>query len=369
MDSLLAIDIGGGTQDVLLFQKGQPIENCIKLVLPTPTVVVAKKIRKATAQGKGIFLTGYIMGGGPCVKAIKEHLSLGLPVVAEAEAAKTVNDNLDIVKAMGIKVLTGDESQVLDNPDFITIRMGDMDLPTLAKALEPYEVQLPKVVAVAVQDHGEALNKSNRLFRFELWEQFLAGGGNITDLIYQDAPRHFTRMRAIQKQIPGAYVTDTGSAAIWGALFDPVVAKWKDEGIVIVNVGNNHTLGILLYQERVLGLFEHHTKVITAEDLNNYVRKLQQGEINFQEVYDSQGHGAAVHQDYIKIRNEVSHKLGKDAFSFISVTGPNRYLAEGLQGYQATPGGDMMLAGSFGLVEAVQKRHLASLQNQSSSST
>ena len=34
---ILAIDVGAGTQDILIYEEGQPIENCVKLVLPSWT--------------------------------------------------------------------------------------------------------------------------------------------------------------------------------------------------------------------------------------------------------------------------------------------------------------------------------------------
>ena len=46
---ILAVDIGAGTQDILLYEEGIPIENCVKLVLPSATSLVAGKISGATA--------------------------------------------------------------------------------------------------------------------------------------------------------------------------------------------------------------------------------------------------------------------------------------------------------------------------------
>lgn len=355
MNSILAIDIGGGTQDILLYQEGQPIENCFKLVLPTPTVLIAKKIREVTEENKGLYLTGHLMGGGACVKAVKEHLAKGLPVSATSSAAKTLSDNLEKVRDMGIEIIEDDElfSQNNSSNFYIEVTMGDLDLATLSRALEPYGIKLPEEVAVAVQDHGESIDTSNRLFRFKLWQEFIYKGGNIQDLLYHEVPSYYTRMKAVQKQAPSAFLMDTGAAAVWGALFDPLVEARVNEGVVIVNVGNNHTLGILLYKERVIGVFEHHTRIITPENIVNYIKKLQDGTITFDEVYNNQGHGAVIHEDFQQIKNSISMETGKEAFSFISVTGPNRYMAKELHGYMAVPGGDMMLAGSFGLVKAV----------------
>ena len=47
---ILAVDIGAGTQDILLYEDGIPVENCVKLVLPSGTKQVAGKIARATAE-------------------------------------------------------------------------------------------------------------------------------------------------------------------------------------------------------------------------------------------------------------------------------------------------------------------------------
>lgn len=317
MNDILAIDIGGGTQDILLYQEGKPIENCFKLVLPTPTVLVANKIREVTRQGKGLLLTGRLMGGGACVKAVKEHLTKGLSIYAVPSAAKTISDNLDSVMAMGINIIENEEAlrgsyqdKTDKHVDFSEVTMGDMDLHTLSEALKPYGISLPSTVAVAVQDHGESIETSNRLFRFKLWQEFIYQGGNIRDLLYRHVPNYYTRMQSVQEQVPGAYLMDTGAAAVWGALYDPKVESKVNEGVIIVNVGNNHTLGILLYKERVLGVFEHHTRLIKPEDIVCYIKKLQNGTITFEEVFNTQGHGAVLHNDYDVIRQEIKKETG-----------------------------------------------------------
>ena len=46
----LAVDIGTGTQDIYLFQSGLAIENGFKFVVPSPTMLVFRRIREATAK-------------------------------------------------------------------------------------------------------------------------------------------------------------------------------------------------------------------------------------------------------------------------------------------------------------------------------
>ena len=61
---ILALDIGSGTEDILLYEEGKNVENCIKLVLPSPSRVYASEINLITKKGKDVFITGDIIGGG-----------------------------------------------------------------------------------------------------------------------------------------------------------------------------------------------------------------------------------------------------------------------------------------------------------------
>ena len=135
---------------------------------------------------------------------------------------------------------------------------------------------------------------------------------------------------------------DTGSAAIWGALCDEAVAARRDEGLIVINLGNQHVLAALVKGERVWGLFEHHTVLMNREKLFYHIERLRQGVLTNDEVYEDHGHGAFIHRDY------------KGPFQFVTITGPNRQMAEGL-GYMAVPYGDMMLTGCFGLVAAAKR--------------
>jgi len=339
IDRILAIDVGAGTQDILLWEAGQPMENNVKLVLPSWTTVLARRVKQATREGRPIFLTGNLMGGGPVVSAMKRHLRAGLPVYVTPRAALTIRDNLDQVRERGYTIV----EEPPDDPDLLTLRTRDVDLEVIARALTPFDVDLPETVAVAVQDHGRCLEGSNRQFRFRLWRQFLEAGGRMEDLVYWDVPDHYTRMQAVQQDVPGAVLMDTGPAALWGILQDPVAAAHQDEGFIAVNVGNQHTLGVLLQGHRILGLFEHHTVLMDPEKLTRLVNRLREGVLTDEEVYADHGHGAFISPDY---------RPG-DGFTFVAVTGPQRHMAKDLGYHFAAPYGDMMLTGCFGLVAGV----------------
>ncbi len=343
-ERILAIDVGAGTQDILIWEADQSMENNVKLVLPSWTTVLARRVEKATREGRPLFLTGNLMGGGPIVSAMKRHLRAGYPVYVTPRAALTIRDNLDQVRDRGYTILGQGEGPHAA-PDLLTLHTRDVDLDVLRRALAPVDVSLPETVAVAVQDHGECLEGSNRRYRFQLWQAFVENGGQMMDLVYAEPPSCYTRMLAVQRDVPGAILMDTGSAALWGILEDPRAAAHQQEGFILVNVGNQHTLGVLLREERILGLFEHHTVLVDPEKLQCLVQDLRAGVLTDDEVYADHGHGAYVHPDYVP----------GEGFQFVAVTGPRREIAEDLGYAFAAPYGDMMLTGCFGLVGATRR--------------
>jgi uncharacterized protein (DUF1786 family) len=98
---ILTIDIGTGTQDILLYDSRLNIENGFKLVLPSPTMIIHSRIREATRLRQPILLTGVMMGGGPSAWAVEAHLKAGLQVYATPSAARTLNDELERWKGWG----------------------------------------------------------------------------------------------------------------------------------------------------------------------------------------------------------------------------------------------------------------------------
>ena len=344
--AILAIDVGAGTQDILVYDPARAPENSVRLVLPAQTVVVGERIRRATAQGKDVYLTGSLMGGGAITRAVRAHLEAGLGVFAQPQAAKTLHDDLDLVRAMGVTIVEGPPGDGV-----VAVRTGDVDLGALERALAAFEVPLPSRYVAAVQDHGECLGSSQRRLRFQMWERFLAAdgggsGGRLADLLYNVPPPYLTRMRAVQGDLPGALIMDTAGSAIWGALQDDAVAAESPRGVVVVNAGNGHAMGALVREGTVWGLFEHHTGRMNPRKLADYVGQLRAGTLSNEEVYDEGGHGCCYRPDY---RSE-------GGFAVAAVTGPNWRLADGLGYQRAVPHGDMMLAGCYGLVAAARDR-------------
>src|SRR5713101_4712066 len=107
---ILAVDVGTGTQDILLFDSTQPVENALQLIIPSPTQIAAGRIRRATEQRRPLWLTGVIAGGGPCHWALEDHLRAGLPAYSTPEAATTFDDDLETVERLGVTLVSRDET-------------------------------------------------------------------------------------------------------------------------------------------------------------------------------------------------------------------------------------------------------------------
>jgi uncharacterized protein (DUF1786 family) len=334
--TLMALDVGGGTQDLFLWEAGQAVENAVKMVLPAPTQVLARRLRRLTAQGRPVFLSGRLMGGGALTQAVRRHLAQGLPVSATPEAALTLSDRLEVVQEWGV-VLTPTAP-----PQAEALLLGDVDVEGLRHLLTAFEVPFPSHFAVAVQDHGFYPQGSNRRFRFQYWEDFLKREGRLQDLAFREPPPFFTRMLAVAQTLPGVLLMDTCAAGVRGALLDPQARERREEGLMVVNLGNAHTFGALVQGERLWGIFEHHTGLLNQAKLFSQLARFQAGELTNDEIFADAGHGCAYAPGYPPGR----------PFSFTVITGPRRRLALGWPGCFAAPFGDMMLTGCFGLMAA-----------------
>lgn len=345
---ILCVDIGTGTQDILLYDSEKELENAYQLILPSPTMRVARAVRQATRERRPILLTGLTMGGGPCHWAVEDHLRAGLPVYATPEAARTFNDDLDAVRAMGVRIVSEDEAARLDDR-VVRLVLRDFDWEALRRAFEAFDVPLRlDGIAVAVFDHGAAPpGYSDRKFRFDYLAHRLAERRDLAVFAHrgEEIPPALTRLQAVVRTVREAFdgpvvAMDTAPAAVLGATLDPTVAAWRQG--VVVNVGNFHTLAFRLREGQVEGLFEHHTGFLDREKLDRLLDRLADGTLGFEEVFDDMGHGALLFET-APMRPEG-----------VAVVGPRRGLLRGSHHpvYFAVPYGDMMLVGCFGLLRA-----------------
>lgn len=333
--NILAVDIGGGTQDILLWTPEMPVENAHKLVVPSPTVLVGREIADATWNRQAICLVGQTMGGGASSRAVQRHLNAGLKVYALPAAALTIHDELERVRDLGV--------EIVEEPPATArrIRLQDLDMQRLREAFAVFSLELPDTVAVAVQDHGFAPGQSNRIARFQYWQKLLDRGGDLRSWALLEPPSSMTRMLAVKESAPAALVLDTGLAAILGALLDPFARSRRRQGLTVVNIGNFHTVAALVHEGRVYGIYEHHTGLLDSLSLGRDLQAFAGARLSHQEVFDANGHGCA-----------YADSIPACGFEQLLVTGPQRRRFQLPDSTAAAPFGDMMLTGCFGLARA-----------------
>lgn len=366
---VLAVDVGTGTQDILLFDTRLDLENAYKLVLPAPTMIVRRRLQQATREGSAVVLTGVTMGGGPCAWAAEDHARAGLPVFATPDAARSFNDDLNAVEASGIQIVSEDEARAMPD-EVIRLELRDFDFLAIRRAFEAFGVELDDLAAaaVAVFDHGAAPpDVSDRQFRFDYLDERIRAAavgprqaGALRSAFAfrseREIPPVMTRLQAVGASARASgldgvplIVMDTAPAAVLGAAFDPEAAALLRAGrrLVIANVGNFHTLAFRLGQgEAVEGVFEHHTGLLDQLQLEGLLLALAGGSLRHEDVFGSHGHGALIY---------TPEPLSLDpAARNLIVTGPRRQMLRGsaLKPHFAAPFGDMMIAGCFGLLAA-----------------
>lgn len=265
---ILALDIGAGTEDVLLYDDEKSVENCIKMVLPSPSQVFAAKVREATRLYQDLFVEGDIIGGGAFAFALRSHIEEELRVVMTENSAYTVRNDLEEVKELGIEITY---ESLPANFDGKILTIEEVNLTRLKGFLADFNETLSDVdvVAIAVQDHGVfPKGTSNRKFRIQKMRELLENDPRPDSLAFKEdeIPSCFLRMKsaaqASRMQLPDTevLVMDTSPAAILGCLNDPIVRK--ADPVLAVNVGNSHTMAALISHGRIAGMMEHHTRLL-----------------------------------------------------------------------------------------------------------
>ena len=351
---ILALDIGAGTEDILLYDsKRENVENCIKLVLPTPSLIYAEKVKKATIQKEDILVKGSVIGGGALSYALKNHIRAGLRVFITKQAAYTIRNDLDQVKEAGFKIINKKERGHFDGE---IIDLKEINIDQLRVFLADFGEDLSEVdyVAIAVQDHGISPKEmTDRQFRIKKMEEFLRKNPKPESLAFKEnnIPSYFLRMNSAakdsKKYLPNAKVLlmDTAPAAIFGCLEDPVVSRVQTK--LVINVGNGHTWATIIDKNKIIGIVEHHTKMLTPKKLEQLLIRFANGDLNNQEVFDDNGHGLFFLDD----------ACGFSQIEKIIATGPNRSILNKtkFETYFAAPYGDVMMTGPAGLIRAVKK--------------
>ncbi|MFP3908650.1 MAG: DUF1786 domain-containing protein [Archaeoglobaceae archaeon] len=335
--NIFTLDVGTGTQDFFLYNSEENLRNCIKMVLPSPTKLVARKVKECTLNGQDIFFSGYTMGGGPVTRAAMDHLRAGLNVYAQEKAALTFSDNLDKVRNTGVQLV--DSVADLDAHE---IELKDVDLHFFRHLLDELNDRAD-IYLIAVQDHGFSPHESNRKFRFKTFKKIVEQSGYIHSFLFPSSqvPSDFNRMSSVTESlknegvdIKDVFLMDTVFAAIAGCMLDV-----KEFPALLINFGNSHTVGAVVDNDGLIhSLFEHHTRILRekGEDgIESFINSFIKGEISNKDVFNDGGHGAYI-RDVVEVKDSA-------------ITGPNMHLSSRRP---ANPTGDVMITGNLGLVHS-----------------
>lgn len=348
---ILCIDVGKGTEDILLYQDGQAIEKSIQFIFPSTAQLLAKRI--AEISETPIRIEGELMAGEPWNKYVYD-LSEKDPngVIITKTAAKSLRYVLDQVKSKGVKIVEDDEINEYRGP---LIRISDVDWNRIFQVLHGSGINEKSIskVLLCCQDHGEPEDpeQSTRDFRMKTVYKNLDLNGRLEDLLFtfNGIPNELPRLKSIVKSALKAFshldeedvfVMDSSPAVVLGAV------SYSKDYELIVNVGTGHTLAAILKDKLVEAIYEIHTGGIRVDKFDRDIRRLAKGDLSHEETLKSGGHG-------IYIRNEIQmKKTDIDGLFPMAIIGPNREKIESLNVKYVNPGGSMMMAGPIGLLRA-----------------
>ncbi|MCW4053022.1 MAG: DUF1786 domain-containing protein, partial [Candidatus Bathyarchaeota archaeon] len=267
----------------------------------------------------------------------------------------TVRNDLSEVKELGIEILNGENPSGTFKGEILALdEVNIRDLQSFLTNIGETCLDLD-FVAIAVQDHGVfPRGMSNRKFRIQNLLDRLAENPKPEALAFMEyeIPSYFQRMnsaaKASKNQLPKARVLlmDTATDAILGCLKDPLVEDANQ--VLIVNIGNGHTMAALISNGNITAIMEHHTQLLSRQKLEGLLVAFANGRLSNEDVFREGGHG-------------VFHLAEAGGFSKIEktvITGPNRGVLAGsnLTVHSANPAGDVMMTGPIGLVEAVNRK-------------
>ena len=344
--NILAIDVGTGTMDIMSYNTNKELENSYKLVLPSPHITICQKIDKIDND---IYLDGYIMGGGKIKAKSIEHINKGYNVAVEKLAGKTIRDDLNQVASYGIEIVEDENDPKYSN--YTKISLKDIRLEVLIDYLREYDIDYDfDVLGVAVQDHGYSEDMGDRDFRFEKIREKLNKPLRVEEFgfLKDDVPSYFTRMQSIKDSLEyqvndkSLIIMDTKFASICGVTYDKYVRD-NLNSYIVMDIGNGHTTVASIENNKIQGIYEHHTRELNGEKIDMLNKKLAEGTLKFEDVHNDYGHGAHVINPISRIEKVV-------------VTGPKRKMIEDSESdyYYATPGGDVMMTGTIGLIKTIE---------------
>lgn len=348
---ILAIDVGKGTEDVMIFDEDQKIENSIQLVSPSQAQLIYQRL--AADPSSSIVISGELMAGEPYHKLIYQRCAEqpGSVIMTET-AARSLRYNLDQVRQKQVRIVPDTEISSYDGSRYVLSDVGWNRIKEVMHHSNIRDHDIDKIL-LACQDHGEPEdpNRSTRDYRMQTIYKNLDRRGRIEDLMFSlpqippSLPRHNAIAASAVRQFDhlqgqDIYVMDSSPAVVLGA-------KSRDNEIVI-NMGNGHTLAILFLEDRAQAVYETHTGGVDPDTFEEDILDLLQGNLDHKEALARGAHGVYLNPDFSPLADAAIRELKP-----YTLIGPNRHkMQDSLAVHLAHPGGSMMMAGPLGLLAA-----------------
>ncbi len=377
---ILSIDVGKGTEDLLLFDENKQIENTIQIVLPSTAQILRDQLLDDDSDL--IFISGSLMAGEPWHKVVYDKCAEKPNCVIMTEiAARSLRYNLEQVRSKNVRVLSNKEFEAeyekyrkkqeeIDEFPMYSTRLtlsrysiSDINFDRIETILNTSEIKKNDItkILLCVQDHGEPgdPNQSARDFRMSAIYSRLDQSGRLEALMFRsdEIPQELPRLRSVAQDAlkyfshltyNDIYVMDSSPAVVLGVVSDLYPADISDEKEhLIVNLGNGHTLATFMKGSVVELVYELHTGALDvggfAEDLDLILK----GKLCHEDVLKKGAHG--IYRRNIPDDNQIL-----DNYLPILVIGPNRNKIKNIN-EEITfphPGGSMMMSGPIGLIRA-----------------
>lgn len=257
---ILNLDIGSGTQGVLLALSGERAENWPRFVLSSPVLGIVDRIRRHTAADHPVWLYRHNIGDGFTV-TVQGQVAAGLAPTASPDATFAPYDDPERIKAQGVSTTPSCPKGYTAAP------LADYKPGSWDSLLNVAGLPKSSLIVTTAQNHGYH-PEGSRVGHFNLWRALLIRTqGNPARWLYDTPPTPCTRLNALQ-QCTGGPVADTVMAVVPGALAAPEVTKHSQrQGVTVVNVGNSHVAAPLVFEGHILGVYEHYTGVLDTDAL------------------------------------------------------------------------------------------------------
>jgi uncharacterized protein (DUF1786 family) len=349
MSRFLMIDIGAGTMDILCYDTNS--KEHFKAVAPSPVRRIAEQIRGTHGP---LVVTGVEMGGGPVSEALLARARQA-EVIISLSAAATLHHDMEKVRQLGLTLLDDDAiASRSQDPAYTHIVLGDIQPERLEQIISGLGLPMEfDAVVLCAQDHGTAPPGVSHLdFRHNLFQGLLEQSPHPHSLLFRsdEIPKSFNRLHsmactAATRGSGAVYVMDSGMAAITGAAQDIQIRNKKP--VLVLDIATSHTVGAVLTDDELNGLFEYHTHDITLPRLEELLHDLPNGRLTHDRILAEGGHGA-----YLR------HAVGFENIQTILATGPKRRLLADsrLPISWGAPWGDNMMTGTVGMLEALRRR-------------